>query len=146
MLKRRSRLSPPGGRAFDALVDELPSWWVAVAYRTDVVDWAGLEQSEEGRLWRATEDVWVRVEPERRLAFQRELVLERGALVWVLGRKRTARRCLGQEPDGNRRAAGADNVVVSPWYEGHAVVIPFAEFSKRLHRVADEASPGKPAG
>lgn len=238
MLKRRSRLAPPSWRVFDALVDELPSWWVPVegeqvpramlserprlvtysspcllrprdvatfqldldtdgygcaltvdvettepfaereaitlrhrwgehidqdlrkwlddgwpvdtyrvsAYRTDVVDWAGLEQLKEGQLWRVTEDVWVRVEPERRLAFQRELVLERGALVWVLGRKRTAVRCLGQEPDGNGGAAGADKVVTSPWYESHAVVIPFAEFSKRLQLVADEASPGKPAG
>jgi hypothetical protein len=165
MLKRRSRLAPPSWRVFEALVDELDSWWVPVederaphvvrserphivtysspclrrpsdgvafqfdlgtdgygcaltvdvqtvepfvpseavtlrhrwgehldhalrkwlddgwpvgtyrvsAYRTEVVAWAALELLKEGQLWRVTEDVWVRVVPDRRFAFQREV-------------------------------------------------------------------------
>jgi hypothetical protein len=227
MLKRRSKLAPPSWRVFDALVGELPNWWVPVedeqvphvvvserphmvtysspclrrpsdvvafqfdldtdgygcalmlevatsepfgpaeaatlrhrwgehldhdlrkwlddgwpvepyhvsAYRTDVVDWAALELLNEGQLWRVTEDVWVRVIPDRRFGFQQEVMLDRGALVWVLGRKRTNIRCLGQQPDDLKRAPGAGEVLAGPWYEGQVVVIPFAEFSSRLQRV-----------
>jgi hypothetical protein len=106
------------------------------AYRSDVADWAALDQLEEGQLWFVAEDVWVRVVPRQWASPSREVLLEPGAAVWALGLKRTAVRCLGQQPDDVSPETPPGERFVPPWYEGQELVIPFAEFGRRLRRAS----------
>ncbi|HET9061213.1 MAG TPA: hypothetical protein VFN61_14940 [Acidimicrobiales bacterium] len=102
-------------------------------YRGDALDWALLGQLGEGQLWLATSVVWALAGNGHGTNATRECMLAEGALVWVLGSKRTAVRCLSQGPDETHRPRDTDRSAALP--DGAQLIIPFAEFGRRLTRV-----------
>lgn len=225
IIRRRSRHAPPAWRVFEALVDELPSWWVSVederepvvlaarrptevtwsspwlrrrndrvtlrldmdgagselalahlaeaslevreastlrhrwgehldqdlrewldtgspisayrvsAYRIDVNDWSVLDELAEGQLWQVVENVCARVVLQGRFRpAPVEHVLEPGTLLWILGRRGTAIRCLAEGPATIEARLVGEDVLTKQWYAGYELIVPFAEFTRRLRQ------------
>jgi hypothetical protein len=104
-------------------------------YRIDVNDWSMLDELAEGQLWQVVENVWARVVVQGRFGpAPVERVLEPGALLWILGRQGTAIRCLAEGPAAIESRLVGEDVLSQQWYGGHELIVPFAEFTRRLRQ------------